>query len=74
MPKRRLRKARHLIKKYQDSWGSLEHKFKHRQRSDDILKEETAEIGESSVVTAIVLPATEYATFTPYDESDVVYD
>lgn len=31
MPKRRLRKAKALIKRWNDSWGSLEHKFKERQ-------------------------------------------
>jgi len=44
MSKRHLKKASALIKKWRDSWGSQERKFKHRQISKQIIKEELKDV------------------------------
>lgn len=55
--KQRLRKAKRLIKKFQDSWGSLEHRFKHRQIKRLEVKEAREELEE--LAKAGLLPTRE---------------
>lgn len=49
MSKQRLRKASALIKKWNDSWGSLEHRFKHRQINKQMANEAKKEIESPAI-------------------------
>jgi hypothetical protein len=44
MGKHRIKKAKALIKRWNDSWGSLEFKFKHRQLDRQEIKEQVKDL------------------------------